>query len=152
LSDEGPLIEEAADQLRLVQRRLLPGETIWLTVRSGSMVPWMPVGARIEVAAVAGSRCEVGDVFVFERRGRLVAHRLLMGWGSGPLALFLQRGDGVSPAGLVRADAILGRVVAVRMPEGDPVRMDGREDAWRARLAARRSLRRLLRSLLPGSS
>jgi hypothetical protein len=84
------------------------------------MLPSLPVGSSLVIRSQSGARCAVGDVVVFEREGRLVAHRLLLPWGRG----FLERGDGISPAGRVRSDAILGRVVAVRRPDGQTVDLD----------------------------
>ena len=45
-------IDEVAGQYRLLQRGLNPGETVELTVQSGSMLPLMPVGARIDGPAI----------------------------------------------------------------------------------------------------
>lgn len=150
MPENSSLIDAAADQLKLVERRLRPDEKIWLTLRSGSMLPTMPVGARIAVQPVDGSRCRVGDVVVFRQGDRLVAHRLIFGWGAGPASWFLQRGDGVSGAGLLRSEAILGRVVAVQRPHAAVETLTGEDAGWRARRAARRSLARFLRSLVTG--
>jgi len=148
LNDDQPRIDEAADQWRLVQGDLAPGETVRLTVQSGSMLPLMPVGARLEVARAEGSDCRVGDVVVFRRAERLVAHRLLFGWGHAPLGWFLQRGDGHSPAGFLRSREVLGRVVAVHAVDGGVRRLTGGDERWQARREARRSLARFVHSLL----
>ncbi len=150
LSDDHLPIDEAQGQWRLVQGDLAPGETVFLTVQSGSMLPLMPVGARIEVISVSGSRCRVGDVVVFRQADRLVAHRLLFGWGHEPLGWFLQRGDGFSPAGFLRSRSILGRVVAVHGIEGEVRCLSGDQSRWQDRRAARRSLNRIVRSWLAG--
>jgi len=112
------------------------------------MLPSMPVGSRIEVSAVTGNGCHVGDVVVFRRGDRLVAHRLLFGWATGPGGWFLQRGDGVSPAGFLRPRTILGRVLAVHGANGTVLELVGLEAEWQARGAARRSLARFVLSLL----
>ena len=148
MNDEHPRIDEAAGQWRLVQGDLAPGETVLLTVKSGSMLPLLPVGARIEVAHVAGSRCRVGDVVVFRQDDRLVVHRLIFGSGDAPLGWFLQRGDGYSPAGFLRTGSILGRVVAVHAAEGGVRRLTGGNERWQARREARGSLDRYVYSLL----
>ena len=46
--------DEATGQWRLAQGDLGPDESVLLTVQSGSMLPSMPVGSRIEVGATAG--------------------------------------------------------------------------------------------------
>jgi hypothetical protein len=140
--------DQATDQWRLLQGTLAPDETITLAVQSGSMLPLLPVGATIEIAPCAGNRCQRGEIVVFRQQRRLVAHRLLFGWGDGPGGWFLQRGDGTSPAGFIRPGAILGRVVAVTAADG--VRHDlrtaaARDDGLRR---ARGSLARLARDTL----
>jgi len=139
------LADQVADQLRLQRRQLASGETVRLKVRSGSMVPLMPVGAHIEVAPATGADCRVGDVVVFRRGSQLVAHRLLLGWGGAPAGAFLERGDGVSAAGWLRPAEILGRVVAVEHPSGRRLDLAGDQARWQARRAVRSSLWRLLR-------
>ena len=133
-------LDQAADQLRLLRRQLAPGQQVMLEVRSGSMVPLMPVGARIAVEPVRGEDCQPGDIAVFPRQGRLIAHRVLLRIGAGPGSWFLERGDGVSPPGVVRAAQVVGRVVAVQGPAG--AREDLATDAarWQARRTVRRSL------------
>jgi hypothetical protein len=146
VSDERPAVDQAADQWRLVRRQVRPGERVALTMRSGSMAPLLPVGSRIEVVATDGQDCRVGDIVVYAEGERLVAHRLLLRWPWGAEQRFLQRGDGVSPAGVLPAAAILGRVVAVATDDGrhDLTAADARRQA---RQAVRRSLARLVRDV-----
>jgi hypothetical protein len=139
------------DQLRLLRGDLIAGETVRLDVRSGSMTPLLPVGAVVEVAPAVGSDCEVGDVVVFQRGDRLIAHRLLFGWGHDPGAWFLERGDGVSPARFIRAGRILGRVVSVQAAGQEPRRLDNTAARVEARRQARRSLARYVRGLVPAA-
>jgi hypothetical protein len=124
LLDPRSRIDQATDQWRLLHRKLLPGERVRLTVRSGSMLPLLPIGAEIAVAATSGDRCRAGHVVVFRRGDLLVAHRLLYGWGRGACGWFLERGDGVSPIGFIRARSILGLVVEVMDPGGRRQRLD----------------------------
>ncbi|HPD73230.1 MAG TPA: S24/S26 family peptidase [Candidatus Krumholzibacteria bacterium] len=141
-------LDEAAGQWRLLRGDVPPSETVRLTVRSGSMAPFLPVGAEIEVAPASGSECRVGDVVVFRRGDRLIVHRLLFGWGGEPGAWFLQRGDGVSPLGFVRARSILGRVVAVHEAGGACRRFDQPADRLLGVRQARRSLARIVLATL----
>jgi len=148
LCDDQSRADQAADQWRLLRGEVPAGETVRLTVRSGSMLPAIPVGAELEIAPVEGRLCRVGDVVVFRQGDRLVAHRLLFGWGEGAGAWFLQRGDGVSPLGAIRARTILGRVVAVRRPGGETVRLAAPEARLEALRLARRSLARIVLIIL----
>lgn len=147
-----PPHELLATQWQLVRRQLPPDQRVVLPMLSGSMAPLLPVGAEIEVAPVVDpSRIGVGDIVVFRRGERLVAHRLLLSWGLGPNRWFLERGDGVGSPGRVAARDILGLVVAVQ--DGDDHRTDLRTPrALRtARQSVRRSLRRWLRDLWQGT-
>jgi hypothetical protein len=143
-----PSIDRKTAQWRLQTGRLTADETVVLPVLTGSMAPLLPVGAEIEVRGVADpAELAVGDVVVFRRGDQLVAHRLLMVWGLGPGRWFLERGDGVSGPGRVRARDVLGRVVAVR---GDHARRDDLttpEAQRRSRRSVRLSLRRLITDL-----
>jgi len=140
--------DEALAQWSLLKGALAPGETVTLTIQSGSMIPLLPVGARITIEPTTGDHCAVGEIVVFRQQKRLVAHRLLFGWGNEPGGWFLQRGDGVSPLGFLRARAILGKVIAVHPPEGGTVDLTT-EEAQRCGLhAARLSLISYARSIL----
>ena len=149
--DSIPPGDRKIDLWRLVHRDLPPGETVRLDVRSGSMAPLLPVGAVVDVASVTGGQCEVGDIVVFQRGERLVAHRLIFGWGHEPGAWFLERGDGVSPASLIRAGSILGRVVSVQVADQPPQPLFGPTVAADARRRARRSLARFVLGLVPAA-
>jgi len=132
--------KDAVTQWSLLKGTLAPGETAILTIQSGSMTPLMPVGARITIEPTSGDRCTVGDIVVFRQQSRLVAHRLLFGWGHEPGGWFLQRGDGVSPLGFVRARAILGKVITVEQPSGELVDLTTLEARMGGLHAARQSL------------
>lgn len=141
-------LEDAVAQTRLLRGQLSPGERIVLSVRSGSMAPIMPVGSRIAVEAVAGHRCDVGDIVVFARDQRLVAHRLLLTWPVGPDRWFLERGDGISGTGLLHHRAVLGRVVTIHHPAGNTTALASPAARWQARRAVRKSLRNMVRGSL----
>lgn len=145
--------ERVTDQWLLARRQLAPGTRVMLPMQTGSMAPLLPVGAEIEIDVLADTgRLEIGDIVVFARGSRLVAHRLLLCWGLGADRWFLERGDGVGAPGRVAARDVLGLVVAVHTAD------DGRHDlrtprAHRmARRAVRGSLRRLLSDLWRGTS
>ncbi len=137
-------VDQALDQWRLMTGDLAPDETVMLTVRSGSMNPLMPVGSRIRVRPIDGARCRIGDVVVFRERNRLVAHRLLFGRGRRPGGWFLQRGDGVSPTGWLRAGRLLGLVTAEIGPDDKRRPLDTSDARIDATRQARRSLNRVV--------
>jgi hypothetical protein len=139
------VLDDAVAVSRLVRGQLAPGERIVLSVRSGSMVPLMPVGARIIVEPTTGDRCGVGDIVVFVRGQRLVAHRLLLTWPVGADRWFLERGDGVSTAGLLPEREILGRVVAVKQSAAISRPLDSATAQWESRRAVRKSLKTMVR-------
>lgn len=143
-----PLVDQAADQWRLLEGKLAPGEAVLLSVHSGSMLPLIPAGAQIAVVATTGAGRRVGDIVVFRRGDRLIAHRLLFGWGHEPGGWFLERGDGVSAAGFIRARQILGLVVEVQDPAVGQLRLDTPQAAAAGLRLARRSLARFVLTML----
>jgi len=138
--------DEAVAQWSLLKGTLAPGETVTLAIQSGSMIPLMPVGSRITIEPTSGDCCAVGDIVLFRQQSRLVAHRLLFGWGHEPGGWFLQRGDGVSPLGFLRARAILGKVIAVERSQGEVVDLTTPEARTGGLHAARQSLASWVRS------
>ena len=123
-----------------------PG-TVSLPMLTGSMAPAIPVGASLVIAAARRRRFGVGDVIVFERDGRLVAHRLLFALGIGPGALYLEKGDWNARGGFVRRRDVRGVVTGWRpaqAPEASPVAVP------RSRRAAVLNLLRLFKALLRG--
>jgi hypothetical protein len=138
-------------QWQLVRRRLAPGERVVLPMRTGSMTPLIPAGSEIEIAGLRdAARLDMGDVVVFRRGERLVAHRLLFGWGLGDQRWFVERGDGTSPVGRIRAHDVLGIVVAVQRPDGEREDLTTAVARRRGRAAVRRSLRRWLAGIVRG--
>ncbi len=123
-----------------------PG-TVSLPMLTGSMAPAIPVGSRLVIAAARRRPFGVGDVVVFERDGKLVAHRLLFALGFGPGALYLEKGDWNATGGLVRRREVRGVVTGWRSaqaPEASPVAVP------RSRRAAALSFLRSIKALLKG--
>lgn len=105
---------------KLTTREEFPG-TVTLPMLTGSMAPAIPAGSDLDIASVRGRSCGIGDVVVFLRGNRLVAHRLLLCLGSGPRALCYEKGDLNAGGGWVRHEDILGVVVGRTPPQGaDP--------------------------------
>ena len=115
--------------------------TVRLPMLSGSMAPLIPVGAQMEIASARQRAFGVGDVVVFARDGRLVAHQLVFALGFGRHVLYLERGDRNEAAGIVRRRDVCGVVTGWR-PDG------GGDEEF---VAVTRSRGRALRSLLEGS-
>jgi len=97
---------DLVDELR--QELLRSGGVVPGVVEGRSMVPFLQPGDRV----LAGPPDEVrpGDLVVFRRDGRWIVHRVLEARGD----LLLEGGDRVGPTGLLPADQVIGRVVAVR--------------------------------------
>ncbi|MFQ5610872.1 MAG: S24/S26 family peptidase [Anaerolineae bacterium] len=130
-----PLLEATLEVwLRSGERHLIP-------VSGGSMLPLIQEGDKVLVAhGRAGARR--GDVVVFRRQGKLIAHRLLRIVDSASGPIFITKGDNAPgldpPAG---AGQVLGRVLAVER-NGRAIRLD--RPAWRVlgRLLAESALAR----------
>ena len=121
-----------------------PG-TVILPMLTGSMAPAIPVGARLVIAAARRRPFGAGHVVVFERGGKLVAHRLLFALGFGPGTLYLEKGDWNATAGLVRRRQVRGVVTGWRKaqsPDSPLVAVP------RSRRAAALSLLRSIKALL----
>lgn len=132
---------------RLNAGLLDPGERVVVPMLTGSMAPLIPAGSRIEVVAPQADQLDVGQVVVFKQGDRLVAHRLLFGCPLPAPGWFLQRGDGVSQAGLVKVSDIVGLVVAVHLEHGQRHDLTTAEARHQALRTARRTLYRLIRHL-----
>lgn len=123
-----------------------PG-TVSLPLLTGSMAPAIPVGARLLIASAQRRRFGPGDVVVFTRDGKLIAHRLLFALGTGGGGLYLEKGDWNPHAGLIRRRDVRGVVTGWYAPGGD-----GRSAVAvpRSRRAAALSVLRALKTLLRG--
>lgn len=85
----------------------------WLTVKSGSMFPMIPVGANILV-----KRCHLkdiipSDIIVFKSNGKLIVHRVLQKNKD----QILQAGDNFSLPSLINKKSILGQVALIMDPK-----------------------------------
>ncbi len=91
------------------------GGTVHLPMLTGSMLPVIPVGCELVIAAAQRRPFGVGDVVIFLRDDRLVAHRILGQLGWGPHALIFEKGDLNADAGWIRRRDVRGVVVG-RVP------------------------------------
>lgn len=137
----------------LLEIQRAAGEATWIHTRGTSMLPGIPPGSRLLVD-LGRPPTRIGELIVFQRRGELVAHRLVA-WRRTPEGdLLVAKGDNEPLADRpLPADAVLGVVRAVGLPSHHRrgVLLDGRRGRLVARLSwwgdrAARIGRRLARS------
>jgi Peptidase S24-like len=97
------------------------GTTAWVEARGISMRPLVPPGSRLLVEF--GARApRVGDVILFERRGGVVAHRIVGQRRRGDVIEIVAKGDAEAHTDPpVAPSAVLGVVRAVVQPDGRSV-------------------------------
>jgi len=86
----------------------------WLPVLTDSMVPLIKPGDRVLMSGVASEQIRRGDIIVFKRNGNLYVHRVLKKWRTPSGIALTEKGDGTYRYGRVRADDVIGRVMAVK--------------------------------------
>lgn len=129
---------------RVLEQGLGTGERVTLPMLTGSMAPLIPAGSHVEVAGLApDAHLTAGDVVVFREGSRLVAHRLLFACPAPAPGWYLQRGDGVSRAGLIGHRAVRGLVVGVVGASGQHQDLRTPGARHHGRRLARRNLYRL---------
>ena len=87
----------------------------WLRVLSGSMAPFLNVDDEVLVERAEPVNIGRGDVIVFRNRGKLETHRVIKVFRKNGTS-FLQKGDNVLNAAIVRGEQLIGKVVAVKKP------------------------------------
>ena len=97
-----------AARIALLREWVASGQTAWLHVTGHSMQPFLPLGARIEIADVAADDLRPGALIVYEIEDRLVCHRVLACESRGRTVAFTARGDA-------------WRAVVSRVPDRDVV-------------------------------
>jgi signal peptidase I len=85
-----------------------------LPVRGWSMLPTVWPGDTLMIEPVESDAVREGDIVLFSRNGRLVAHRMLSKSGSEGDAKILTRGDALPHPDLIVSDRdLLGRVAFI---------------------------------------
>ena len=137
----------------VVAELLARGRDARFCAPGGSMRPTIRGGETLIAAPAAPGAIARGEIILFRRGTRLVAHRVVrIGAGADGAPRFLTRGDAASGPDLpVRAEDVLGRIVAV---ERKGARVDlTAHGAWRGRLARWRAFARragrCVRAVLP---
>jgi signal peptidase I len=102
----------AGDPLQ-IRSRLQHRGRVCLRVQGSSMLPWVRPGDMVFVESAASEEVRCGDVVLFERGGRLFAHRLI--GKRGDLSGFITKGDAHPNADpCLPASALLGRVARIQ--------------------------------------
>jgi signal peptidase I len=127
---------------------------IRLRLQGDSMWPTIPAGSLVEVVRTSADDLKVGDIVVWQRRGVLIAHRIVEKAQRGSDTFLVTKGDNSAASDrLLSQNAILGRVVAIYGPDQQRLRRNGRPSRveavfWMARWRVR-SLLGALGRLLP---
>ncbi|MFZ0412211.1 MAG: signal peptidase I [Candidatus Acidiferrales bacterium] len=101
-------IGESAEGVSAIAHRIRTRGSACVRVLGASMFPWIRSGDLVFVSRIDFDRVRRGQVILFERAGRLIAHRVLR-TASG--AAILTKGDSLDRADApVRREEFLGRV------------------------------------------
>jgi hypothetical protein len=109
--DTSAILPLVAGAWQETQRRIA------IEVRGASMAPLIRPGDTLTLQMTPPGKLRAGDVFAFERDGRIVVHRLIMrrrtpaGWR------LCEKGDGLTGWNWVEEGAALGRVEEIRRGE-----------------------------------
>lgn len=121
-----------------------------LSVLSASMSPTLLPGDVLRVRPASGKELRSGDVAVFLRDGKVLAHRVILSLRFGLGFFILEMGDANGRAARLHPKAVIGMVEAAER-DGRAVRFASRAGGTgrEARRMARRLLLRCLKSCLP---
>jgi signal peptidase I len=111
------LIREMQEELFLKQ-----GQG-WFRIISGSMQPLFDVHDRVLAERVNSVNLRPGNIILFKNSHALVTHRVMKKYYEMGQLLFLQRGDAGGPAGLIPAESVIGKIVALEK-NGTVLRLD----------------------------
>ena len=115
----------------LLERYRTEGRSTWLEATGRSMEPLIPAGSLLRIEFGAPS-ARIGEIVLFHRPSGAVAHRLVARHRAGGRLMLIAKGDGEALADpAFAADAVLGIVREVRLPDGRPGRapISGRRGA-----------------------
>jgi len=79
----------------------------------GSMLPFLREGQSLTVDCRGGGRIAVGDIIVFERAGRLSAHRVVGTFRNNGERWYVEKGDSQLNWGVVAHGDVIGKVIGV---------------------------------------
>lgn len=103
-----------ADRLSvlMLDRGKAPDRRYSLVLHGGSMLPFFKDGQNLTVDCGEGEPIRVGDVIVFERTGRLCAHRVVARFQRDGESSYVEKGDNQLDWSCVPQREVLGKVVA----------------------------------------
>lgn len=85
----------------------------WLTILSNSMEPLIQAGDRVLVNKITSENISIGNVVVYKKEDRLIAHRIIKrSIGKNPS--FIEKGDNSSLATTIYGSDIIGRISAIK--------------------------------------
>ena len=134
-------------------RALIAGKArvpVRLPVLSGSMSPTLLPGDTLLMRPASGKDMRAGDVAVFVRDGKLLAHRVILSLSLGFCFFILEMGDANGRASRLHPKAVIGMVEAAER-DGRPVRFASRAEGTGREVlrTAHRLLLRCLKGYLP---
>lgn len=110
--------------LELSQRILEKGYSVRIPVVGGSMFPLLRSGNTIIFEPMEVSKISIGDIIVYGRGRRIVAHRLVKGYQENGRVVLVTKGDSSSSLDpSIYAEDVLGKVVSVER-KGCRIRLD----------------------------
>lgn len=90
------------------------GQPQWFRVISGSMHPLLRIGEEVRVEPAGAGQIAVGDIAAFETGEGLVIHRIVQRHQGEAGVQLVEMSDVHFRVGQVDAEAVVGRVVAIR--------------------------------------
>jgi hypothetical protein len=91
---------------RMIIELLRSGQSVCFRARGRSMWPSIPSGSRIEVRPCPATELNVGQIAAYERRGRVVVHRIER---ISPEGLHFAGDTLATPDGCISGQHVLGR-------------------------------------------
>lgn len=95
----------------------------WFRIISGSMRPLIDAQDRVLAKRMEADEVKPGDIILFKNSNALVTHRVMERYYENRGLFFLQKGDRGGSVGMIPAESVLGKVVAIEK-NGTVLRLD----------------------------
>ena len=95
----------------------------WFRIVSGSMQPLIDVHDKVLAVKTNPAEVKPGHIILFKNSGALVTHRVVKRIYENGNLFLLQRGDREGLAGMIKAESVLGKIVALEK-DGEILRLD----------------------------
>ncbi|MGH2493484.1 MAG: hypothetical protein ACRDIV_02165 [Ktedonobacteraceae bacterium] len=109
-----PLSQDSAMIATLYIEAVRKGQPQWFRVISGSMHPLLRIGEEVRVEPATAGQIAVGEIAAFETGEGLVIHRIVQRRQEDAGVQLVEMSDVHFRVGRVDAEAVVGRVVAIR--------------------------------------